>query len=55
MNNKLSIIIPTFKEGKIIESSVNEIITRLKTEMIDFEILVIDDHSNDQTIQKIKK
>ena len=55
MSNKLSIIIPTFREGKIIDSSVNEINLRLQKEKIDFEILVVDDHSNDQTLEKIKK
>jgi len=55
MKNKLSIIIPTFKEGRIIDKSVNEINDILSKESIDFEILIIDDNSNDQTLEKIKK
>ena len=55
MKNKLSIIIPTFREGKIIDKSVNEINDILLKETIDFEILIIDDNSNDQTSEKIKK
>ena len=54
MKNKLSIIIPTFREGKIIEKSVNEINNILSEEAIDFEILIIDDNSNDLTLEKIK-
>lgn len=54
MKNKLSIIIPTFKEGKIIDKSVNEINDILSEEAIDFEVLIIDDNSNDQTLEKIK-
>ncbi len=55
MKNKLSIIIPTFKEGRIIDKSVNEINDILSKESIDFEILIIDDNSNDQTLEKIKQ
>ena len=55
MKNKLSIIIPTFKEGRIIDKSVNEINDILSKESIDFEILIIDDNSNDQTLEKIKR
>ena len=55
MKNKLSIIIPTFREGKIIDKSVNEINDILLKESIDFEILIIDDNSNDQTSEKIKQ
>ncbi|MDA9602327.1 glycosyltransferase family 2 protein [Flavobacteriaceae bacterium] len=55
MKNKLSIIIPTFKEGKIIDSSVNKINDVLKKSGIDFEILIIDDNSNDKTLEKIEE
>jgi len=52
---KLSLIIPTFKEGKIINSSVNEIIDVLKKASINFEILIVDDNSNDDTLEKISE
>jgi dolichol-phosphate mannosyltransferase len=50
---KLTIIVPSFKEGKIIEFSIREIINTLKNH-IDFEIIIIDDNSNDGTLEKIK-
>lgn len=53
MNKKISIVIPTFKEGKIIDISVNNINETLKDEGLDFEILVIDDNSEDKTLEKI--
>lgn len=49
----LSIIIPSFKEGNIIDVSVIEIIKALKN-VIEYEIIVIDDNSNDCTLEKIK-
>lgn len=55
MNKKLTIIIPTYREGKIIDKSIEKINISLKKEKIDFEIIVIDDNSNDQTIEKIEK
>ncbi len=48
----LTIIVPSFKEGKIIEFSIREIINTLKNR-IDFEIIVIDDNSNDGTLEKM--
>ena len=48
----LSIIIPTYNEGKVIEVSVTEIIKTLNNE-IEFEILIIDDNSDDGTLEKI--
>jgi dolichol-phosphate mannosyltransferase len=49
----LSIIIPSFKEGNIIDVSVIEIINALNN-VIEYEIIVIDDNSNDRTLEKIK-
>ena len=55
MNKKLTILIPTYREGKIIDTSIEDINRTLKKEEIDFEIIVIDDNSNDQTIEKINQ
>jgi len=55
LNKKLSILIPTYREGKIIDTSIEDINITLKKEKIDFEIIVIDDNSNDQTIEKINQ
>ena len=55
MKKMLSIIIPAFKEGKIIDESVNQINKVLLNELIHFEIIIIDDHSNDKTLEKIKE
>jgi len=49
----LSIVIPTYKEGKVIEVSINEIIKTLDN-FIEYEIIIIDDNSNDGTLEKIK-
>jgi len=49
----LSVIIPSYKEGKIIDVSVNQIIDELNN-VIEFEIIIIDDNSNDGTLEKIK-
>lgn len=47
----LSIIIPCYKEGKIIKSSVNELIYSLKD--LKYEIIVVDDNSDDGTLEEI--
>ena len=48
----LSLVIPTFKEGKIIKSSIKNI---LKLNRIDYEIIIIDDNSNDGTFEKVNR
>ena len=45
----LSIIIPTFQEEKSIYNTLEIINKKLIQEKIQFEILVIDDNSNDKT------
>ena len=49
----LSLVIPTYKEGKIIESSIKNIIKELN--QIDYEIIIIDDDSNDGTFEKVNR
>ena len=55
MSTKLSIIIPSFKEGKIIGDTISSIYKKLLSEKIDFEIIIIDDNSNDKTFQAINE
>ena len=50
----LSIIIPTFNESKVIEKNLNKIISYF-SEKIDFEIIVVDDGSTDNTLEIISK
>src|SRR5450830_1711225 len=52
MNNKISIIIPTWNEEGNIKFLIEHIDWELKQNNIEYEIIVIDDHSTDQT-QKI--
>jgi len=51
----LSIIIPCRNEEESIEDTLNEIIKFLRDKIIEFEINVINDFSNDNTFNKVKK
>jgi dolichol-phosphate mannosyltransferase len=51
----LSIIIPCRNEEEIIEDTVNEIVSFLSDKITEFEINVINDFSNDNTFNKVKK
>ncbi|MBF0360128.1 MAG: glycosyltransferase family 2 protein [Oligoflexia bacterium] len=55
---KLSVVIPAYNEEENIAITINTItsaINKLKTELESYEILVIDDHSQDKTFQNIKE
>jgi dolichol-phosphate mannosyltransferase len=51
----LSIIIPCKNEEESIENTLNEIINFLRDKITEFEINVINDFSNDNTFNKVKK
>lgn len=53
--NNLSIIIPTRNEADHISSLVNRIHTTLSAERITYEIIIIDDHSEDGTYQIVEQ
>ena len=53
--NKLSIIIPSKNEADNLKECISEIYKELKDHSIDFEILVIDDGSTDNTVDTIKE
>ena len=52
---KIFIQIPCFNEEKQIENTIKEIKNSIDTKKYDYKIIVIDDGSNDQTIEKAKK
>ncbi|MDP2924118.1 MAG: glycosyltransferase family 2 protein [Candidatus Omnitrophota bacterium] len=45
----LSVIIPAFNEEEIIEESILLLYDKLKNNVMDYEIIVVDDGSNDET------
>ena len=56
--NKLSVVIPAKNESKNLSDCITEIVTTLENENIAYEIIVIDDGSNDETpsvLEKIEK
>jgi glycosyltransferase involved in cell wall biosynthesis len=53
---KLSIIVPCYNETNTIEKIVSKILKYLKDfEFTDYEIIIVDDFSNDGTREKLKK
>jgi glycosyltransferase involved in cell wall biosynthesis len=55
-NFKLSIIIPCFNEVKYIDKTLDKILKNIKFfEYQDYEIIIVDDFSNDGTINKLKE
>lgn len=51
----LSIIIPAYNEGKIIKFSLRKLISYLSNKKYYWELIVVDDGSNDSTSQIVKK
>lgn len=54
IKEKISVIMPAFNEAEVIERNILETIDTFKRFNLDFEIIVIDDGSTDDTLQKIK-
>lgn len=52
---KISVIIPAFNEAKIIKNTIDEVKDFFKNNNIDFEIIVVDDKSNDQTLKVLQR
>ncbi len=55
MNEKLTIVIPAFNEAKKIESTVNEVTDFLSDKGYSYEVIVVDDGSDDDTLDIIKR
>lgn len=53
--SKISVIMPAFNESEAIVKNVIETIRTFKKFQVDFEIIIIDDGSTDETWQKIKE
>ena len=52
---KLSVIIPAYNEEKRIERTLLDVDSYLKKQNYEYEILVVDNHSNDHTSEVVKK
>ena len=50
---KISVLIPTFNEEKIIATTIKETIKVLKRMVMDYEIIIIDDGSTDNTYRNV--
>ena len=55
MNYKLTVVIPAFNEAKNIKSTVNEITSYLTRKGCDYEIIIVDDGSKDDTLDIVKR
>lgn len=49
LNTKISLIIPAYNESKIIESTINTALLFLKSSFSEYELIVVDDGSTDDT------
>tara|TARA_Y100000992_G_scaffold144446_1_gene95930 strand:- start:264 stop:983 length:720 start_codon:yes stop_codon:yes gene_type:complete len=54
-NKKISIGLPTYNEEKIIYKTLENLLPILNKEFFDFEVIVIDNNSNDKTIEKVEE
>jgi len=54
-NLDISIVIPVYNEEQVIESSINELLKELSNIECSFEIIFVDDGSNDSTIDILKR
>jgi len=55
MNEKLTIVIPAFNEAKKIEATVNEVTEYLSGKGYSYELIIVDDGSEDDTLDIIKR
>lgn len=54
IKNKISIIIPCYNEEKLIDVSLNNIVKSCNSIDCNYEIIVVDDGSEDSTVEKLK-
>ncbi|MFC1753736.1 glycosyltransferase family 2 protein [Thermoproteota archaeon] len=55
VTGKISVIMPAFNEASVIEHNIKETIETFKRFEKEFEIIIIDDGSTDDTWEKIKE
>jgi dolichyl-phosphate beta-glucosyltransferase len=55
MSKKLSVIVPAYNEEKRIEKTLLDIDSYLEKQNYDYEIIVVDNNSNDHTTDVVKK
>ena len=55
VKGKISVIMPAFNESEIIEKNIIETIRTFENFKVEFEIIIIDDGSTDETWQRIKE
>jgi glycosyltransferase involved in cell wall biosynthesis len=55
LKSKISVVVPAFNEGRIIEASLREIARTFDEFGCDYEIVLIDDGSRDDTLKKALK
>lgn len=51
---RVSVVIPTFNEEKVIEKSLSTVRAYLEDSKYDFKIIVVDDASTDSTVQRVR-
>lgn len=54
MNNQISIVIPAFEEAARLGDSIRQILSYIKKEQLNAELIVVDDGSKDETTQVAK-
>ena len=55
MNDKLTIVIPAFNEAKKIEATINEVTGYLSGKGYSYELIIVDDGSEDDTPEIVKR
>ena len=53
-NKSLSVVIPVFNEEQVIKFSLETVFKILDSMAIDYEVIVVDDGSNDKTFEIVK-
>ena len=55
MKKSISVVIPTFNGKKLLEENIPSVLSALEHEKIDFELIICDDASTDDTITFISE
>jgi len=54
MEKKISLILPAYNEEKLIDASLKKIFSYMKNKKHNFEVIIVDDGSKDNTVKKIR-